>query len=183
MVDVRLGVELVAIHGAPLPLGPIAVPAPPGPGLLPTGLGASARVGRDEGGVLGDALPHPEASLVQLPLQFLIHQPVPARFGEALPELLLRGVVEDGFRIAQEPPEAEAVSRLPLQLLVREAIPALEHQKLNHHHHIYIRPSPLGALVVVEAGDDGSEGLPVYEAIHRCEPVAELLHLLVGLAE
>jgi len=45
------------------------------------------------------------------------------------------------------------------------------------------RPASLGALVVVEALDDGSEGLPVYERFYPGQPVAQLLDLLIGFSE
>jgi hypothetical protein len=67
--------------------------------------------------------------------------------------------------------------------LVREAVPAQEHEELHHHHLVDVWPSSPGSVVPVEAGDDGSEGLSVYEGLHLCEAVAELLNLLVGLAE
>jgi len=180
VVYVGLGVELVAEDGPTLPLGPGAVPAPAGPGpVAPRLPGRLAGVGCDERGVLDDALLHPEALRVQLALQLLPHQPVPAGFGEALPELPHRRVVGQGLREAEEALEADAVGHLALQLRVAEPVPLLEHQKLHHHHLVHVRPASLGALVVVEALDDGAEGLTVYEGLDPGESVAQLPDLLV----
>ena len=182
-VDVRLHVKLVPEGGPLSPLRPVPVPAPAGPGLLASGLRRLSRVCGDEAGVLGDALPDPQHPLVQLPLQLLPDQPVSPLLGEALPELPHRGVVGDGFRIAQEPPEAEAVSRLPLQLGVAEAVPVLEDQELHHHYLVYVEPVSPGSLVVVYGADYRPECLPFYEDVHPGQPVAKLLGLLVGYLE
>lgn len=84
---------------------------------------------------------------------------------------------------AKESSKVDAVHCLLFQLLVREAVPALEYQELHHHHFVDVWPASLVSTVREEASDDGSEGLPFYEAIYLCEAVAELLHLFVGLAE
>ena len=149
-------------------LSPRTVPAPPRPGLLSAGLVflCVSRVGGDERCVLDDALLDAEALLVQLPLQLLPDSPVPAGFGEALPEKPDRRGVRYSIGKPEEASEADAVVRLAFQLGIREAVPALEDQHLHHHDGVDVWSASLGALVVVEGLDDWGEGLPVYEGLY-----------------
>jgi len=136
----------------------------------------------DEGRVLGHALPDLEAFRVELSLQLSPEEPVSARLGEAFPEQPDGGGVGDGFRVAEEPAEADAVRGLSLHLGVAEAVPCLEDQHLHHHHRVDVGSASLGAVVGVEVGDYGFEGLPVYEGFYFCEAVAQLLYGLVKVS-
>jgi len=178
-------VQLEAEAGLAALLSPRSIPAPPGSRLLspgPLGRGV-AGVGGDEGGVLDDALLDIEAPLVQLLLQLSPDSPVPAGFGEALPELPHRRVVRRLLREPEKPLEAEAVVHLPLQLRVAEVVPLLEHEELHHHHLVHVGPASPQGVVAVDGSYDGSEGLPVYEAVDPGEPVAVLPDVLVGFFE
>ena len=117
-VDISLGVQLEPIAGSASLLRPRAVPAPPGLGLLSPRLirGCMTRVGRDERGVLDDALLDAEPLFVELALQLLPDSQVPAGFGEALPELPHRTVVGSLLGEAEEPLVTDAVRHLSLQL-------------------------------------------------------------------
>ena len=182
-VGVGLGVELVAEDGSLPPLRPCAIPAPAGPGVLPAGLSGWSGVCGDEGGVLDDPLPDPQPLPVHLALELLPQLPVLPCGREHLPEVPDGGVVGRGVEEAEEPLEAEAVGDLPLQLGVGEAVPVLEDEELHHQNLVQVGEAALGAVVPVEAGDYGAEGLPVDEAVDPGEPVAELLNLLVGYPE
>ena len=130
-----------------------------------------SRIGGDERCVLDDALLDAEALLVELALQLSPHLSVLTCVGESLPEEPDRGGVRYSIGESEEPVEAYAVVGLAFQLGVAEAVLALEHQHLHHHHRVDVGPAPLGALVVVEALDEGAEGLPVYEGIYLGESV------------
>jgi len=79
--------------------------------------------------------------------------------------------------------EAEAVVHLSFQFAVAEAVPLLEGEELHHGHGVDVGSASSCALVVVEALDDGSEGLPVYEEVDVGEPVAIFLDVIVGFSE
>jgi len=95
-------------------------------------------------------------------LQLSPEEPVPARLGEAFPEQPDCGGVRDGFRVAEEPAEADAVRGLSLQLGVAEAVPCLEDEELHYQHLVHVRPAASLRVVGVHGFDDGSEALPVY---------------------
>ena len=125
------------------------------------------RVGGDERRVLSHALPDSEALRVELALQLLPDQPVPARLGEALPEPPHRAVIR-GLREPEETLEAQPVIHLPLQLRVTQPVPCLEDEELHHHHRVCVGASSRWALVAVHGLDDGCEGVPVDEGFDRC---------------
>jgi len=182
-VRVRLRVKLEAELGAPPPLRPVASLLRRVRACTPRGLQEHPGSGGDEGGVLDHALPHLQPPLVQLTLQLLPDQPVPARLGEALPELPHRRVVRRLLREPEEPLEAKAVVHLPLQLQVAQPVPLLEHEELRHHHLVHVGPASPRGVVAVDGLYDGSEGLPVYEFVDAGEPVAVLPDVLVGLSQ
>jgi len=95
-------------------------------------------------------------------LQLSPEEPVPARLGEALLEQPDGGGVRDGFRVAEEPAEADAVRGLSLQLGVAEPVPCLEDEELHYQHLVHVRPAASLRVVGVHGFDDGSEALPVY---------------------
>jgi len=142
--DIGLGVQLVPIVGSAPLLGPVAIPAPPRLRLLSQGLPLLSRVSGDERGVLDHALPDPEVLHVELALQLLPNEPIPTRFGEALPELPDRGVVWQDLWEPKETLEADAIRHLTFQLGIAEAILLLEDEGLHHHHLVHIGASSLG---------------------------------------